>query len=231
MGLGLSLALLLAAAPQTGASAKRIARAAAIDFKVGDFEAALAGFTRAYKLSQAPELLFDLGQCNRALHRWERSAFFYRAYLSERCLGRRCKEVVALLAEVETKAQATPAADRKPPAPERQVATEGPPASFLVAAAPTASEAMAAPTTALSTLPPRRSGHPLGAWILGGAAIAAAVGWAATGGVALASYGQLGSLPASQVGAAQQGVHGLAVASDLILAAAVALGVGTALVW
>ena len=223
------LAFLTAAAtpsgrPRPAAEAKRIARAAAVDFKAGDFEAALQGFTKAYKLTQTPELFFDLGQCNRALHRWERAAFFYRGYLRERCVGRQCKEVLALLAEVEARASSPPPV--MPPPPVSPVAPDAPSRPLLVAAAPM----LPAPAVALAP-PPRRSGPPPSGWILGGATVVAAAGWVVTGGAALVKYGQLGTLSASQVGPAQQSVHGLAVASDLFLVAAVALGAGTALAW
>jgi hypothetical protein len=52
-------------------------------YNAGDFAAALTEFQRAYQLSEAPGLLFNLGQAARLNHDPERALFYYQTYLRE----------------------------------------------------------------------------------------------------------------------------------------------------
>lgn len=50
-------------------------------YHANDFERASVGYQRAYALVPAPELLFNLGQCQRQLKRPERAVGYFEAYL------------------------------------------------------------------------------------------------------------------------------------------------------
>ena len=94
----LALALLLAATgtavaqpaspPQSEAArkaeAKRLAEEATSKYNLGQFQAALDGYSKAYETFPAASLLFNLGQCHRSLGNHERAVFFYEGYLREK---------------------------------------------------------------------------------------------------------------------------------------------------
>jgi tetratricopeptide (TPR) repeat protein len=50
-------------------------------YKLGKFESALAEYSKAYEIFKAPGLLFNIGQCHRNLHNYERAIFFYEGFL------------------------------------------------------------------------------------------------------------------------------------------------------
>lgn len=103
----LAVALLLGA-PKSPATreAERLAKKSIVEYNVGDFEAALADVTRAYKLDPVPGLLYNLAQCHRALHHWEKAEFFYRGYLREKPEASNRPTVEALVQEMVAKQQA-----------------------------------------------------------------------------------------------------------------------------
>jgi tetratricopeptide (TPR) repeat protein len=76
-----------AGAPAGKSDARSKAKAAVaraqVDYKLGRFQDALEGYRRAYELYQAPLLLFDMGQCHRALGDSEKAIFFFEGYLRE----------------------------------------------------------------------------------------------------------------------------------------------------
>ena len=59
------------------------------DYRLAQYHEALEEFSAAYKLSEAPALLFSIGQCHRQLGDLDNAARFYRNYLNlgtrERC--------------------------------------------------------------------------------------------------------------------------------------------------
>lgn len=71
-----------AASPKDKAAAKAAVAEARKAYDLGRFEEAIAGYTRAYDLSELPALLFNVAQCHRQLKQYERAAFFYGRYLS-----------------------------------------------------------------------------------------------------------------------------------------------------
>ena len=77
-----SLSPALAAAPKDKAAAKAAVGSARKAYELGKFEEAISGYSKAYELSDAPALLFNLAQCHRQLKQYERAAFFYGRYLS-----------------------------------------------------------------------------------------------------------------------------------------------------
>ena len=82
---GLTLATLSGTA--RGDGAKDQARGefdkAQIQYKVGHFQEALEGYSRAYELFPAPAFLFNIGQCHKNLKNYERAVFFFEGYLRD----------------------------------------------------------------------------------------------------------------------------------------------------
>jgi tetratricopeptide (TPR) repeat protein len=82
-----ALFLPVAARGADGASRRAEAKAeverAEVQYKLGRFDEALEGYSRAYELVNAPGLLFDIGQCHRNLRSYERAIFFFQEYLRE----------------------------------------------------------------------------------------------------------------------------------------------------
>ncbi|MFK7987649.1 MAG: tol-pal system YbgF family protein [Sandaracinaceae bacterium] len=86
-----TVGLLLAAFTSTAAAqnedartrARSIAASATEQYNLGDFEAALAGYSEAYAVFAAPQLLFNIGQCHREMDHHERVLFFFVRYLEE----------------------------------------------------------------------------------------------------------------------------------------------------
>ena len=86
--------LLLAAAPARAqapatdaarkAEAKKLAEDANRKYNLGQFDAALETYTKAYDTFPAAGLLFNLAQCHRSLKNHERAIFFYEGYLREK---------------------------------------------------------------------------------------------------------------------------------------------------
>ncbi len=109
--MGLLVALLaLNVAPGPRREAARLARQAVREYNIGDFTDALADLKHAYLLDPVPALLFNLGQCQRALGQWKEAAFSFRGYLREAPGGSHRAQAAALLAETETKLAAQPTA-------------------------------------------------------------------------------------------------------------------------
>jgi hypothetical protein len=83
----LGVALAAPPAPAAEDSAKERARGpfekAQIQYKVGHFQEALEGYSRAYELFPAPAFLFNIGQCHKNLKNYERAVFFFEGYLRE----------------------------------------------------------------------------------------------------------------------------------------------------
>lgn len=85
--LALLLVLVLAASPARARSADAVARAefeqATALYEAGRYDDALDAYARAYALSDAPELLFNIGQCHFAMGEHEAAIRSYRRYLEE----------------------------------------------------------------------------------------------------------------------------------------------------
>jgi tetratricopeptide (TPR) repeat protein len=73
------------------------------EYDLGNFEAALKGYSEAYRLMPAPAFLFNIGQCHRQLGQYERAAFFYRRFLALEPESPNAAVVQELLQTVEAK--------------------------------------------------------------------------------------------------------------------------------
>ncbi|HUB06353.1 MAG TPA: hypothetical protein VMB50_05110, partial [Myxococcales bacterium] len=112
--------------------AEQLARRAITEYNAGEFDVALADATAAYLADPKPGLLFNIGQCQRALHAWERAEFFFRRYLAEKPDAPNRATVEGLIAEMQAKQKEEAAAKAAPP-PVAPVIVEAPTAPPVVA--------------------------------------------------------------------------------------------------
>ncbi len=228
MGL-LLLATLLSAAPH--AEAQALAKRSIIEYNAGDFEKALADAQRAYELDPVAGLLYNLGQCHRALHHWERAEFFYRGYLREKPKAKNRAEVTTLIAEMRRKEALEEARATAPPSPAIVVpappaapmATQAPPPPAApTPSGPTVRVAPAAPAAALSAPAPER--HVPGiAWGMIGSGAAAGI----AGGILWALAGSLRG-PAHPTFAAMGQSNDYAIGGNVLVPVGAALILGGA---
>src|SRR4051812_8919928 len=94
------------------AEAKAEVERAEVQYKLGRFDEALEGYSRAYELVNAPGLLFDIGQCHRNLRSYERAIFFFGEYLREETRPERRALANQLIAESRSELEKR----RQPPA-------------------------------------------------------------------------------------------------------------------
>ena len=83
-------------------AAKRFGEAEAF-FRVQDYTKALEGYKEAYLLSKAPELLYNIGQCQRKLGRYEEAIESYKSFLAGAPDASNRTDVEALIVELEAK--------------------------------------------------------------------------------------------------------------------------------
>jgi tetratricopeptide (TPR) repeat protein len=123
-------------------------------FKLGEYEKALNEYKDAYLLSKTPLLLINIGQCYRALGKYEEAKHHYEAYLREDPEGPYAEDMRNKMAEMNTILEAKRKEAAKAPAT---------PASLVVT--------VQTPTTEPPRVKPWMIGGGLGAMLLGGAAV------------------------------------------------------------
>ena len=186
------------AAPAAGAPADKQAREhfqnAENSFNLGRFPDALADYQAAYEAKPLPGFLFNIAQCYRNMHSFERARFFFRRYLALEPHTPNRRLVEDLIAEMTREMDS---ADKmvKPDKADRADKTEQnddnatPPADVAVAVAPASAPVLApspppapAPVSALaleSHAPPPAESRPIYKrwwfWTGAGAAVAAGV--------------------------------------------------------
>jgi hypothetical protein len=150
----LLLSLALGTSAKDAKEAERLVKQSIVEYNVGDFDAALADVTKAYKLRPVPALLFNIGQCHRALHHWEKAEFFYRGYLREKPDASNRAKVEELIGEMQQKQR-----DEKGPGVVPPVAplAAGP---AVAAAAPPPADAQTVPLVVTETQQPTPSPAP-----------------------------------------------------------------------
>jgi hypothetical protein len=184
------LTLAAQAAPaEHGDEARQLTLQSIREYNLADFEPALRDAKQAYAISGKPALLFNLGQCHRALGHWKEAKFFYRGFLREQKDARNRREVLDLIAQMEAEEQRAPqtAASTTTPAPSQSPAV--PPAANPTAASPSlpapAPEVLSpAPATAVTEESPAPRGIPSGTWWLGGGGVGAVIAGTVLGFVA-----------------------------------------------
>jgi len=72
-----------AAADETLKKAKSLYDNGVTDYNLGHYEEALVSFEQAYRIRHDPAFLFNIGQCQRQLHKYEDAERSYRAYMRE----------------------------------------------------------------------------------------------------------------------------------------------------
>ncbi len=58
-------------------------KAGQVQFNLGNFDKAIAHFTRAYEAEPLPAFLFNIGQCHWHVENYEKAIFFFKGYLRE----------------------------------------------------------------------------------------------------------------------------------------------------
>ena len=105
--LALVLALGLGRAPQARADdieeAKEHFRKGQTHYALGEFEDAAAEFREAYRLKDAPSILYNIGQAMRLLGQYKQSLFYYKQYLSKRVDAPNRAEVEATMETLKQK--------------------------------------------------------------------------------------------------------------------------------
>ncbi|MHB1843420.1 MAG: hypothetical protein ACYCWW_01120 [Deltaproteobacteria bacterium] len=218
-------ALLLAAllSGSSPAAAQALAKRSIIEYNAGDFEKALLDAQRAYELEPLAGLLYNLGQCHRALHHWERAEFFYRGYLREKPRAKNRAEVAQLIAQMQAKRAKEEAREAAPPpALVLPVApAPAPPVRMVPAAVPAAAVVAPAPERHVAGL----------AWGLMGSGAAAGVAGGIAWGLAQSLRAQGGAGGPPTIAALTQS-NTLAVIGNVLVpvgAALLASGAGLAL--
>ncbi|MFH0899036.1 MAG: SBBP repeat-containing protein, partial [Pseudomonadota bacterium] len=110
-GLTLTLTLVLVLVPARDAGAQRpktqeqLARehyqAGIIKYDLGQFDAAISEFQKAFELSNAPRLLFNIAQAYRLKNDYARARFFYKSYLRRQPDAANRQDVEARLQEID----------------------------------------------------------------------------------------------------------------------------------
>jgi len=116
-------ALLAASLPALPARADELAAREHFDraeilYAQGQFEGALAEYLDAFEEEPLPELLFNVGQCQRNLDRYGEAIFSFRRYLGLRPDAPNRAAVLKLIDELERKRERAIVA--RPPVPEQR---------------------------------------------------------------------------------------------------------------
>src|SRR5262245_24605653 len=117
--IALAAAALVALAPAPARAEKRNAKVyfdkGASEYNLGHFEAAIAAFEKAYDISPAPILLFNIGQCHRQSGNKDRAVFFYRRYLEQAPDAANRAEVEGRIADLEKSMKEEREIQKRPP--------------------------------------------------------------------------------------------------------------------
>jgi hypothetical protein len=150
-------------------------------YNLGRYEQALGSFESGYMVKHDPAFLFNIGQCQRQLRRYQDAERSYRAYLRESAdlpLETR-EQVQKLVAEMQKaiddqRAKLPPPGTAPPTEPQPRTAAEQP-----AAPSPTIEVQAPVPTLAVTAPAPRRRPAYKKAWVwgvVGGAVVLVAAG-------------------------------------------------------
>jgi hypothetical protein len=98
----------LSVSPEAAREAKELTRHSMTEYDTGEFEKSLEDATHAFEIDPLPAFLFNIAQCQRAQHHWEKAEFFYRRYLAHVPKARNRKTVEALIAAVQIRQGKSP---------------------------------------------------------------------------------------------------------------------------
>jgi hypothetical protein len=171
------------------AEARELYQRAMRHYELGEFAVAIDEFKRAYEISAAPGLLFNLGQVYRMKKDYPQALHFYRTYLRLQPNASNRAIVESLIAELQASVTERQRTARPPPPPEPTTPTTttpvAPPPPPVVTTAPPPPATTPATTPPPPVLPPvavapRPTRWRLELW-LGGAGAALGLGTLATG--------------------------------------------------
>ena len=187
-----------AAGQNPRAEAKVEVERAEVQYKLGRFDEALEGYSRAYELVNAPGLLFNIGQCHKNLKSYERAIFFFQEYLREETRPERRTLANELIAEARAEMERQRVS---PPSPSESASEGGvaPPSVPTWREPPVGEEADAPSKAAPSLAPAAPSDVPLTRKWWFWTAVAAGAAVIATGAIVLAGSGA-SAPPAGSVG-------------------------------
>ncbi len=162
--------LQLAAPPAQQREAERLVHASIGDYDLGAFERALQEAEEAYRLDQLPQILFNIGQCHRALKHWEKAGFFFRRYLEKLPHAANRIAVEDLITQVDYRLKLEQLPSPAPPAsaPAPVLSASATPSTTAAAS----SEAPPSSAHEVAPAPPRRSHALAGTLIAAGSAAA-----------------------------------------------------------
>jgi tetratricopeptide (TPR) repeat protein len=182
----LTLALVPVAAPAQPhkAEARELYNKAMRHYELGEFDVAIDEFKRAYELSAAPGLLFNLGQVYRMKKDYAQALHCYRTYLRLLPAANNRSIVESLIAEVQTLDERQRASHPSPPEPPPALTTAPTTPSTLASPPPAPEPPASAPpppaATVTTSASAPRSRWRVKLWI-GGAGAALGLGTLATG--------------------------------------------------
>ncbi len=241
MHMAVALLLVLAAGP--GGDAKKsqeLAKRSIREYDLGQLDAALHDVEEAYLLDPVPALLFNVGQCHRALEHWKDAERAFRNYLRYRPNAPNREVVEQLIDEMVEKERTAVA--RPPPVAAPVVIREPPPP----VAAPVAPPAPRAATTAPppppateATASTQEAGHSHVLSICLGVGTLAAAGVSIWGLAQVLNFQSLqsqsqrlpGTVPVAQAQSSQQNAQTGQIVGFVAVAAAAGLLLGTIFTW
>ncbi len=185
MSTALWIALLLAAPAPPSDQARALTRRSMLEYDTGHYEKALADIEQAYELDPRPALLFNVGQCHRALGQYREAALAFKSYLREVPDAKNREEAADLCAKMSELARRSEAAQKAHPQPAPVAVAPPPhpaPQPAPVATAPeqispswTEGGAPSSAPEAAVTAPEGGAHVPSGAWWLGGSGLVVGV--------------------------------------------------------
>jgi tetratricopeptide (TPR) repeat protein len=193
-------------------------------YDLGRFDDAIAQYETAYRLSDDPALLFNIGQAHRLARHWERAMFFYRSYLHRAPAAANRDEVKLRIAEMQEKLDHEAAA-KDAAAKDAAKPTPTPPPA-IVEPAPAATVTKAPPARGDEGRAARIAGFvllPLGVAVVGGG-IGASLVARADGNSITATAAQGGVYDPSKSSGGKL-ADGLGIALECVGGAAVVAGV------
>jgi tetratricopeptide (TPR) repeat protein len=172
---------LVAVTPPEARQAEELVHACMRDYDLGEFDQALREAVEAYRIDPLPAILFNIGQCHRALGHWDKAVFFFQRYLSKLPAAPNRKNVEELLAASrrQLKEQQRRPAPAQPASQSVVVVSPRPLLPAATRPAPPPPKTESAPPAAVSTAGevearPARSNAPW--WLVGTGALVAVVG-------------------------------------------------------
>jgi tetratricopeptide (TPR) repeat protein len=128
--------------------ADELVREGTSHFRLNEFEAALKAYIEAYRLSQSPELLYDIAQCHRKLNHKQDAIDSFKSFLQESKDQAQKAEVERIIEKLEAAIREENAAKNAPPQGPITPPASSPPTASSPAAMPPSAKPPTAPAPA-----------------------------------------------------------------------------------